>query len=132
MKYVSKAAENWLKIAKYDLKVAVDCFNATNYVASMEKCHNALEKLLKGIITENNQEPQKIHDLLRLASEALIENLQNDVKDLFSELDSIYMNTRYPDEFEMIQERLDETKTSKILSETRRVFAWLEKKIKIS
>ncbi|MDD9898194.1 MAG: HEPN domain-containing protein, partial [Candidatus Melainabacteria bacterium] len=91
---MSKASENWLKIAKYDLKVAGDCFKATNYLACAEKCHNALEKLLKGVITENKQEPKKIHDLLRLASEALIENLQKDVKVLFQELDSIYMNTR--------------------------------------
>jgi HEPN domain-containing protein len=119
---VKKATANWLKIAQYDLKVANDNFKAGNLVASIEKCHNALEKLLKGIITENDEEPKKIHDLLRLVSEASITNLQDDVKDTLQELNSIYVNTRYPEEFELIQERLDEKRSKEILSETKRIF----------
>ena len=101
---MKKDSENWLKIARYDLKVADDCFKAANYLTCLEKCHNALEKLLKGIISENSLETRKIHDLLRLASEALLTNLQTEALDLFQELNSIYMSTRYPDEFEVILE----------------------------
>ncbi|MBT6843133.1 MAG: HEPN domain-containing protein [Candidatus Melainabacteria bacterium] len=95
-----------------------------------KNAHSALEKLLKGLIAENNQEPQKIHDLLRLASEALIENLQLEVKTLMRELDSIYMSTRYPDEFEAIYGKLDQVEAERVLAETKRTFKWLEKKIK--
>ncbi len=123
------SSENWLKIAKYDLKVAGDCFKSKNYIAAVEKCHNALEKLLKGIITESNREPAKVHDLLRLASEALITNLQSDAKDLMQELNMIYINTRYPDEFDMIYEQLDKNESEKLIKQTRSLFKWLEKKL---
>lgn len=126
------SSENWLKIARYDLKVAHDNFKSGNNMAAIEKCHNSLEKLLKGIISENKQQPSKVHDLLRLCSEALIINLQSDVQDLFQELNSIYMTTRYPDEFDLIQERLDKERTEKILKETKKIFLWLEKKLKKS
>jgi HEPN domain-containing protein len=129
---MKKDSENWLKIARYDLKVADDCFKATNYLTCLEKCHNALEKLLKGIISENSQETRKIHDLLRLASEALIINLQAEVLDLFQELNSIYMSTRYPDEFDAIMGKLDKSRTELILSKTKRTFTWLEKKLEMN
>lgn len=99
---MSKASENWLKIAKYDLKTAMVNFKAGQYLAAVEKCHNSLEKLLKGIITDNGQVPSKIHNLLKLTSEALIENLQEEIKALFNQLNQIYMSTRYPDELEEI------------------------------
>ncbi len=126
---MKKDSENWLKIARYDLKVADDCFKAANYLTCLEKCHNALEKLLKGIISENSLETRKIHDLLRLASEALLTNLQTEALDLFQELNSIYMSTRYPDEFEVILEQLDKSRTETILNKTKRTFTWLEKKL---
>jgi len=70
------------------------------YLTCIEKCHDALEKLLKGIITENDKQPLKIHDLLRLVSEALVEK------------------------------SLDEVETGRIFKETKRIFSWLEKKLK--
>ena len=74
----------------------------------------------------------KIHDLLRLASEALLINLQAEVLDLFQELNSIYMSTRYPDEFDAIMEKLDKSRTELILSKTKRTFTWLEKKLEMN
>jgi HEPN domain-containing protein len=73
---MKRATENWLKIARYDLKVADDNYKLENFITVVEKCHSSLEKLLKGIITENNQEPNKIHDLLRLSSEAMVTEIQ--------------------------------------------------------
>ncbi|MDA0773172.1 MAG: HEPN domain-containing protein [Cyanobacteria bacterium] len=40
---MKKITQNWLKIAKYDLKTADINFKAGQYLASVEKCHNALE-----------------------------------------------------------------------------------------
>lgn len=127
---MKQATENWLKIAKYDLKVANDNFKLANFITVVEKCHCSLEKLLKGIITENNQEPQKIHDLLRLASEAMITDLQDDTLRVMRELDQAFMSTRYPDEYEYLYKDLDEHKTKNILDKTKGIFTWLEKKIK--
>lgn len=121
---------NWLKIAKYDLKAANDSFTCGNYLTCIEKCHNALEKILKAIIASQNQSPSKIHALLRLSSEAVIENLQTDIKKFFDELDTMYISTRYPEDFEMLQASINEEDANRILKETKRIFTWLEKKIK--
>lgn len=55
-----------MKIAKYDLRAAQVSFDGEMYLTCVEKCHNAVEKLLKGIITEHGKVPSKIHNLLKL------------------------------------------------------------------
>jgi HEPN domain-containing protein len=97
---LKKDTDNWLKIAKYDLRAAQVSFDGEMYLTCVEKCHNAVEKLLKGIITEHGKVPSKIHNLLKLTSEALIDNLQDDIKSLFNKLNQIYTSTRYPDELD--------------------------------
>ena len=126
---MKKKSENWLKIARYDLKAAQLAYDGHLYLTCIEKCHDALEKLLKGLITENDKQPQRIHDLLRLVGEALVDNLQKDVLDILNDLNSIYMSTRYPDEIDMIEKSLDDDETKRIFLETKRIFAWLEKKL---
>lgn len=126
---MKKATENWLKIARYDLKVAEDNFKLENFITVVEKSHSSLEKLLKGIITENNKEPNKIHDLLRLSSEAMVIGIQDDSLRVMRELDQVYMSTRYPDEYELLHKDLDKDKTFLILTKTKEVFKWLEKKL---
>lgn len=126
---MKKQTENWLKIAKYDLKSADLNYRGGQYLTAVEKCHNALEKLLKGIITENNDTPSRIHNLLKLAAEALIDNLKEEIKILFTELNHYYSNTRYPDDFVEMEEEISEPTTKKILDDTKGVFKWLEKKL---
>jgi len=126
---LKKDTYNWLKIAEYDLKAAQVSFDGAMYLTCVEKCHNSLEKLLKGIITEHGQIPSKIHNLLKLTSEALIDNLQEDIKSLFNELNQVYISTRYPDELTEIEELLSKPETEKILKATKEIFKWLEKKI---
>jgi len=126
---VKEASANWLTIAKKDLKVAQDNYKIENYLTCVEKCHAALEKLLKGIIAENNNSPSRIHNLLRLASEAVISNLQDDTKKLFDELSDCYISIRYPDEYYEVEKEYNQEKTNQIPKETKRVFSWLEKKL---
>ncbi len=127
---MKKATENWLKISRYDLRCAENDFKAELYLKAVQNCHAALEKLLKGIITENGKEPAKIHNLLKLTSEALIENLQEDIAGLFLELNNMFISTRYPDEFENLEQELTKEKVSQVLKDSKRIFSWLEKKIK--
>jgi len=123
--------ENWLKIARYDLKAAKDSFKTSNYLKTIEACHSSLEKLLKGIIIEySKSKPPKIHDLLKLTSIALIKGLRVDTKKVLSELNELYMTTRYPENFEEVISYLSTSKTKVILKSTERIFKWLEKKIK--
>lgn len=123
------SSKNWLKIARYDLKAAEAAYKSRLYIKVYENSHAALEKLLKGVIVENDKHPKKIHDLLRLASEAVIENLKDEVKETFDELNTIYFSTRYPEDFDELEEELNKEKTKNLLKQVRRIFKWLEEKI---
>jgi HEPN domain-containing protein len=127
---VKKQTENWLKIAKYELSAAEALFKNELYLKSVEHCHAALEKLLKGLITSNDQEAPRIHDLLRLASLALVENLQSEITPILDEVNRCYMISRYPDDIDDLLEEINNTEAERILKETKRIFAWLNQKIK--
>ncbi len=122
--------ENWLKIARYDLKAAKGNYQIELYLKVFENCHAALEKLLKGIITEHGKtKPPKIHDLLKLTTLALIKELKNEIKQVLDELNKVYMVSRYPEDFESITSILTKERTKEMLKKTERIFKWLEKKL---
>ncbi len=121
--------ENWLKIASNDLKIAKLCLKNNHHSKVIEQCHSCLEKLLKGIIIEKKDiQPPKIHDLLELASLTLISNIQNEIKSLFDELNDLYISTRYPDNFDIIED-ISKKRSKEILQQTREVFKWLQTQI---
>lgn len=122
--------ENWLKIARYDLKTAKGNLKLGFNLKVFENCHAALEKLLKGIITEHSKtKPPKIHDLLKLVSLALIKELKDEIKQVLDELNKVYMASRYPEDFESITSALTKERTKEIMKKTERIFKWLEKKL---
>ncbi len=123
--------ENWLKIARYDLKAAKTCLQNELYLKVFENCHTALEKVIKGIITENQEkEPPKIHNLLKLCSLAIVEELTTEIQKIFHELNNIYYLTRYPKDFDYLEKILSKDKTEDIYTRTEKVFKWLEGKLK--
>ncbi len=127
---MKKETENWLKIAKNDLKVAEELFKDGLYLNVIEHSHAALEKLLKGIIVDQkNENPPKIHSLLRLVSMTLIENLESNIQELFKELDIKYIAVRYPEDIDALQASLPKEIVSIILSKVKEVFKCLEKNI---
>ena len=44
-------------------------------------------------------------------------------------LKGLFMLTRYPDDIELMEDMLNEAYVQHILSETKRIFRWLEKKL---
>ena len=104
-------------------------FGVGLHLTCVEKCHSSLEKLLKGLIVEQDKEPARIHDLLRLISKVVVENLQNDIYKTLDDLNGLFMLTRYPDDIELMEDMLNEAYVQHILSETKRIFRWLEKKL---
>ncbi len=124
-------AENWLEIARYDLKTADECFKSGLYLKVFENCHSSLEKLMKGIIAEQSPEaPPKIHDLLKLVSLTLIKNVDDDIRKVLDELNDVYISTRYPDNIKEIMSELTKERTQKILERVKEIQKWLMKQIK--
>lgn len=126
---MKRKSANWLKIARYDLRAAELAFSVGLHLTCVEKCHSSLEKLLKGLIVEQDEEPERVHDLLRLISKVVVENLQNDIYKTLDNLNGLFMLTRYPDDIELMEDMLNEAYVQHTLSETKRIFRWLEKKL---
>ena len=123
--------ENWLKISNYDLRSSESSFKEGFYSKVVENCHSSIEKLIKGIVVEHkNEEPPKIHSLLKLVSLTLIENLADGIKTVLAELDSVYISTRYPDNFDYINELISKEKAKEILDKSKELHKWFLKKIK--
>ena len=121
--------ENWLKIARNELKTAKVLFREELYLKVIEHSHAALEKIIKGLIVEHNQSPPKIHNLSKLSSIVLIKNVQEDFKSTFEEIDDLYFSVRYPEDFEEIQARLSKEKVSKIFDKVQGIYKMLEKNL---
>ena len=111
--------ENWLKIANNELKTANVLFKEELYLKVIEHSHAALEKIIKGIITEQNQNPPKIHNLLKLSSISLIKNVEDD----------LYFSVRYPEDFDEIQAVLTKDKVGKIFDKVKGIYKLLEKNL---
>lgn len=122
--------ENWLKIARYDLDVAKGCYKNSHYLKVFESCHSSLEKLIKGIIVENiKPHPPKIHNLLKLCSLALVEEIKKDIKDTLNQLNNFFIMARYPEDFDAVNKFLSKERAKDVYNKTKRIFKWLEKKI---
>ncbi|MBI3591492.1 MAG: HEPN domain-containing protein [Candidatus Melainabacteria bacterium] len=96
----------------------------------MEHGHAALEKLIKGIITERDKNPPRIHSLLKLVSITLIDNVDDDIKTTLKELDRLYISVRYPDDINYIQSLLPEAKVDEVLKKVKGIYTMLEKNLK--
>ena len=127
---MKKETENWLKIARYELKVAESLLKDGLFLKVIEHSHAALEKLLKGIIVEQKDiQPPKIHDLLKLTTLALIENLQDDTKNTLDELNDLYLSTRYSGDFDKLVSVLHKEKVEELFKRSKEVFKWIQMKI---
>ena len=127
---MKKETENWLKIANNDLKMAKALFKEGLYLGVIEHGHAALEKLIKGIIVDqSNENPPKIHSLLRLVSITLIKNVQEDTKIIFEKLDELYFSARYPEDFDDVQIKLSKENVTEIFNKINDIYKLLEKNI---
>ena len=128
---MKKETENWLKIAHNDLKSAKALLKEGLNLNAIEHSHAALEKLIKGIITEQKGvQPPKIHALLKLVSLTIIQNVGDDIKKFLRELDASYISVRYPDDIEKISLKFTRNETEEVIRKVDDIFKWLERQLK--
>lgn len=128
---MKKETENWLKIAHNDLKSAKALLKEGLNLNAIEHSHAALEKLIKGIITEQKGvQPPKVHALLKLVSLTVIQNLEDDIKKFLVELDASYISVRYPDDIEKLSLKFTRSETEEVVRKVENIFKWLERQLK--
>ena len=87
----------WLDSAAHDWDTAENLFSAEKYDWCLFLGHLVLEKILKAIFVQdnNNQLPPKTHNLIKLAENTHI-SLTEEQKFLLDEINDFNLEARYP------------------------------------
>ncbi len=121
----------WRESALHDLESAESMFAAGKYDWCLFIGHLVLEKTLKAILVDrnNNKMPPKIHNLVRLAEFANIE-LDDKQKFLLDKITDFNLQTRYPDYKLKFYKRCTEEYSSEYFTIIKELHTWLNSLIK--
>lgn len=128
---VNQKVQNWLELAQRDLAFAKENLRKSNFRSySPHFCHQALEKLLKALITAKTKTtPPYIHNLVRLAKLGKLD-LDQAHQDILASLNPHYIGTKYPEDIAKMFKLYSQTKVNQIYNETHEAFQWLKKQLK--
>lgn len=125
---MKKTTQNWINTSDYDFKTAESLLKAKRYVYVIFMCHLAIEKILKAIISElQNETPPYSHNLKRLAQLGKID-LPDDLKVFINEINLKSVPTRYPEDLEKLSRQLDSAAAKRYLLESKRILEWLKQR----
>jgi len=119
---VREDTAEWLKIAEHDIRGAASLLKDGLWQGSAYFCQQAAEKLLKAVVTEQEMEPRKIHDLGELADLAGID-LTDEQRTFLTRLSDHAVRSRYPGA------KYNEEEVRELFEETRAFFEWLRAKL---
>lgn len=133
MKEITK---KWIDFAEADLDAANILFNGSSskkrvYQICVLHCHQAVEKILKSYLIEQDIIPPRIHNLLRLKEIIGIKFDEKNTKFL-EQLNPHYQPPRYPDLVykNSIRKIYNKNIAKKYLIDTKNFLLWLKKEIK--
>jgi len=128
---MDRIVKHWIERAEYDLETAKAMLDSARYLYVAYTCQQAIEKIFKAIIAQQNKENLPIHNLNRLAELAEIQDdLTSDKFNFLAELTPYCIEARYGDYKESLSEIIDKEKAKEIFEETKRIFRWLLQKTK--
>jgi HEPN domain-containing protein len=121
----------WLESAQHDLESAESIFDSGRYDWCLFVGHLALEKVLKAIFVDRNDNnmPPKIHNLVRLAELSKIE-LDDEQKFLLDKINDFNIQTRYPDYKLEFYKRCSAEYTSEYLGKIKEFYGWFRSLLK--
>jgi len=121
----------WRESAQHDLESAEDIFDSGRYDWCLFVGHLALEKILKAIFVDrnNNNMPPKIHNLVRLAELSKIE-IDDEQKFLLDKINDFNIQTRYPDYKLEFYKLCNAEYTNEYLGKIEECYKWLSSLLK--
>lgn len=108
MKFLTR---EWLNAAELDLKSAIQLLNDESLTSVVTfHCQQAIEKAFKAVLVENNNEPQRIHDLLRLYN--LVIKFIDPFDDIvpLKSINAAYIDSRYPGDLGLLPDGMPSLK----------------------
>ncbi len=92
--------KTWLKLSANDLSLAKELLSKSGRAYySAHFCHQAIEKLLKGIISELTDEvPFPTHNFKILLDQSNLKDIPQEKKEFIFSLTPHYIGTKYPED----------------------------------
>ncbi len=121
----------WIESAQHDLESAKSIFKSGRYDWCLFVGHLALEKILKAVFVESNDNkiPPKIHNLVRLAELSKIE-LDEEQKFNLDKINDFNIQTRYPDYNLEFYKRCSTEYTDEYFCKIKEFYTWFKSLLK--
>ncbi len=121
----------WVEGSQHDLESAESIFESGRYDWSLFVGHLALEKILKAIFVDrnDNEMPPLTHKLVRLAELSKIE-LNENQSFLLDKITDFNIQTRYPEYKSEFYKRCDAEYAKEFLSKIKELHVWLRSQLK--
>ena len=129
---MKKKTKTWLELATNDLALAEELLNRKGRIYySAHFCHQAIEKLLKAIISEAADEiPLPTHNFKLLLDQAKLKDIPDDKKKIIFSLTPHYVGTKYPEDITELYKQYTRSFVKRLYKDTHEVFIWLKAYLK--
>jgi HEPN domain-containing protein len=121
----------WCESAQHDLEAAESMFESGRYDWCLFVAHLALEKIIKAIFVDRNDNniPPKIHNLVRLAELSKIE-LSDEQKFILDKINDFNIQARYPDYKLEFYKRCTKEYTTEYFDKIKEFYRWFKSRLK--
>ncbi len=119
---MKEETSEWLRVAEHDMAAAAGLENLELWPGAAYFCQQAVEKLLRALLVEQDRDPPRIHDLVELADLARIA-LSHDQRLFLTRLSDHAVRSRYPGA------EYGETHVRSLVRETQEFYIWLRNKL---
>ena len=115
----------WIETSNKDYNTMFNLYDSKDYHWSLFIGHLVIEKLIKGIYVKNiDDNPPRIHDLLRLAERSGIETTE-DQKNILDLITTFNISARYPDYTKEFYDKCDYEFTTNSINSIKELRIWL-------
>lgn len=124
--------KTWVILARNDLSLARDLSQKKGrYHYSVHFCHQALEKMIKAVISERTGSiPHPTHNFKILLDQSSLKNIPEDIRVFLIGMTPHYIGTKYPEDIIELYKQYTKRYVQGILKNTIEVMKWLEKPLK--
>lgn len=125
---MKKRTKTWLELASNDLALARELLMRKQKIYyAAHFCHQAIEKLLKAIISERtNKIPLPTHNFKILLDQAELKDIPEDKRKFIFSLMPHYIGTKYPEDVAKLYKQYTKTFVKRLYKETAKIFQWLK------
>lgn len=125
---MKEKTKTWLELSVNDLGLAKELLHRkTKVYYAAHFCHQAIEKLLKAIVSERtNKIPLPTHNFKILLDQAELKDIPEDKKRFIFSLMPHYIGTKYPEDVAKLYRRYTKVFVQRLYKQTEGVFRWLK------